>query len=801
MREIIHINNNWLYKPDFQKQYIDAFPSELEQFEQIRLPHTNLELPYGNFNEQDYQFISTYIHLLTVNKSWQGQHLMLNFEGVMLACEVFINGHSAGKHYGGYTPFKVDITPFILWDKQNYIVVKVDSTERADIPPFGHVVDFLTFGGIYREVQLEILPEIFVKDIFVKPYNTLKEHKSVKVDVDLAAFSQTTSFEEIELTAVLTDAGNQKIKIAEITSSANSSGITEMDLFKLDVENWSLEHPRLYSMQIIISRNKLILDTAAVRFGFRTAEFTKRGFFLNGKPLKIRGLNRHQSFPYQGYAMPERIQRRDAEILKSELGVNTVRESHYPQSRHFLDSCDELGILVFSEMPGWQHIGDKEWQANALQSVREMVLRDRNRPSVIIWGVRINESSDSSEFYKESNNIARDLDPTRQTGGVRNFAGSEFFEDVYTYNDFVHSGSNRGAVLPKKISKKSVPYLVTEHNGHMLPTKKVDPQERRVQQALRHVTVLNDVYAGSNHSGAIGWCMFDYNTHKDFGSGDAICHHGVMDMFRIPKYAAWAYRSQDSSRPFGKIASDLQFGDYNEGMFGEVWVFTNSEKVKVFKNDLFVGDFYPDITRFSHLPHPPVLIDDFLGDSIFENESFSKKDADIIKSYFLTVSKGKKASILLLLKLGIFMLKNKVKYRDGYDLYGKYMINWGSESTIYRFEGYSNNKKEWECVKSAAPATAITLEPDDIILHETETWDSTRCVVTLLTEHGQCAPYSFLPVTISINGSLELIGPSILSLQAGSTAFWVRTTGRTGSAEVTVSADGFGKQSVIITVE
>ena len=147
--------------------------------------------------------------------------------------------------------------------------------------------------------------------------------------------------------------------------------------------------------------------------------FRADGFYLNGKKTFLRGLNRHQSYPYIGYAAPESLQRQDARILKNELHCNAVRTSHYPQSQYFLDECDRLGLLVFTELPGWQHIGDGAWKDRACAMLQEMLLQNRNHPSIILWGVRINESVDDDEFYTRTNKIAHALDPSRATSGVR----------------------------------------------------------------------------------------------------------------------------------------------------------------------------------------------------------------------------------------------------------------------------------------------------------------------------------------------------------------------------------------------
>ena len=203
------------------------------------------------------------------------------------------------------------------------------------------------------------------------------------------------------------------------------------------------------------------MDEDSRTIGFREARFTEHGFELNGKVLKLRGLDRHQTFPFVGQAMPGRVQRRDAQILRNNFKCNIVRTSHYPQSRHFLDACDELGLLVLEEIPGWQHIGDEAWKDISVDNVRRMIRRDWNHPSIILWGVRINESRDDHDFYTRTNALAHQLDPTRPTGGIRNFEQSELLENVFTINDFG---------FPLRAPNHPL-YLNTEFIGHTYPTK------------------------------------------------------------------------------------------------------------------------------------------------------------------------------------------------------------------------------------------------------------------------------------------------------------------------------------------
>ncbi|MEQ1646839.1 MAG: glycoside hydrolase family 2 TIM barrel-domain containing protein, partial [Pyrinomonadaceae bacterium] len=337
-----------------------------------------------------------------------------------------------------------------------------------------------------------------------------------------------------------TDADDPEKLIVSSYSAFPSTrqSVYEILLDNLVVDLWNTDKPKLYKVEISIGppveNGGKATDHYETRIGFREAKFTPEGFYLNGKHVKLRGLNRHQTYPYVGQAMPERGQRKDAEIIKKELKCNVVRTSHYPQSPHFLDACDELGLLVFEEIPGWQHIGDKDWQKLAEEQVYAMIERDWNHPSIILWGVRVNESGDNKELYTKTNKIAHDLDDSRQTGGVRFRYNSERLEDVYTMNDFG---------WPLRPPNHPL-YLNTEFSGHMFPTKRFDLADRLREHTHRHARVHDALAADVKYAGGIGWCAFDYNTHEYFGSGDRICYHGVSDIFRIPKAAAGFYKSQ-----------------------------------------------------------------------------------------------------------------------------------------------------------------------------------------------------------------------------------------------------------------
>ena len=593
-RKVFSMNRNWLFGGKSVANW--TLPNfDDRNFEKITIPHTNKILPWHSFDEKSYQFVSIYRRHFNLPENLKGQRIFVDFAGVMTAAKVYLNGQFLGEYKGGYTPFSFELTDKINWKGGNVLAVEVDSTERADIPPFGGLMDYLTFGGIYREVNLRVVPETFIENVFAKPQNVLQENRSVNV----RCFFDGKINPKLKITAELMD--GEKITASKSKQIKESN--EDLTLENLGaIELWKLENPKLYRIRVRLFDDEKLIDEHETRIGFREAKFTPEGFYLNGEHLKLRGLNRHQTFPFVGQAMPERVQKRDAWILKNELKTNIVRTSHYPQSTHFLDACDELGLLVFEEIPGWQHIGDEDWKNLAVRNVKEMIRRDWNHPSIILWGVRINESPDDHDFYIRTNKIARELDDSRQTGGVRNKIESEFLEDVFTMNDFY---------FPLKEPNHPL-FLNTEFSGHMFPTKRTDNVERQTEHAIRHARVHNQIAGDKRYAGGLAWCAFDYNTHSNFGSGDHVCYHGVTDIFRIPKAAAGFYKSQ--CEPSEEIVLEPVFhwseGDRAEGGgLRNAMIASNCEKIKIYVSGKFQTEILPNKKDFGNLKFPPFFAD------------------------------------------------------------------------------------------------------------------------------------------------------------------------------------------------
>lgn len=762
----------------FAESWSEEFLSGAGEAEDVRLPHTVRELPLHYAGPEDYEMLCGYRRVLHIPAEYEGKRLFLQFDGAAHIASVFVNGRETVTHRCGYTAFRVEITGLVRYGADNLVAVRLDCTENPAIPPFGFVIDYLTYGGLYREVWLDVREQAYIEDIFV----TTPAAGRVRAVLTVSGGQQHVRLRVLDGGVCLAECGGDG---------------SEFDVSVPNAAQWSPEHPKLYTLEAMLDNG----DTQRVSFGFRTAEFRADGLYLNGERVFMRGLNRHQSYPYIGYAAPESLQREDARILKHELGCNAVRTSHYPQSRYFIDECDREGLLVFTELPGWQHIGGEEWKAQAVENVREMIMQYRNHPSIVLWGVRINESVDDDDLYRRTNAIAHELDPSRATSGVRYLEKSSLLEDVYSYNDFSHCGDNAGVKPKRKVTPDmNRALIVSEHNGHMFPTKSFDPWEKRQAQALRHARVLNDAAADGEHAGCFGWCMFDYPTHKDFGSGDRVCYHGVMDAFRNPKTAAALYASQSGETPVLEVGSPMDIGDYAAGNTGRVYVFTNADEVALYKNDRYVTSFRP--SGWSGLTHGPILADDTIGCLLNTQEGFTGAKEKLLHDCLVSAGKHGLANMPLGDKLEMLrcMAMYKLTFADGVKLYGKYVGNWGGEATRWRFDGIRDGRTVASCTRAPGKHLHIEARVSSTALTERASYDMAAVRIRLLDEYGNTASYAQLPVELETGGVIGIAGPHTVTAEGGMCGTYVRSLGRAGSGTLTLRVQGLESVKIEFTV-
>ncbi|HEY0999400.1 MAG TPA: glycoside hydrolase family 2 TIM barrel-domain containing protein, partial [Streptosporangiaceae bacterium] len=472
-----------------------------------------------------------------------GNRILVDFDGVMVNATVSVNDHVVATHQGGYLPFSAELTGKVT-GAGNLLSVVVDS-RCLPVPPVA-----------VRPAWTSSSPAVSTGTCGCGcsprcSWPTCSPGPPTYWGPSPASTSSAPSTKHSEGTLLvqLFD-GPRQIAAQTMAVTADSPGTTTAQPSLTGfgpVGLWSPDQSRLYTVQATLNFPGIGRHTLSRRIGFREASFRPDGFFLNGKRLQLFGLNRHQLYPYAGMAMGARAQRKDAEILKNELNCNMVRCSHYPQSPAFLDACDELGLLVWEEAPGWHNVSTMAaWHDAVVRDVRDMVIRDRSRPSVIIWGTRLNGCQDFPGLWAATRQAARELDSTRPSSGAMAFHEDRTWsEGVFAYNDYgTNDKTGNVAVKPPF---PGLPYLVSEAVGveavkpqHFAWT---DPPAWLAHQAAMHGQAQSQARSNPGYAGLLAWAGFDYGSLLGPGPYD-IKWAGVADGFRVPKPGAAIYQTQ-----------------------------------------------------------------------------------------------------------------------------------------------------------------------------------------------------------------------------------------------------------------
>lgn len=600
-REVLNFNTDWLFSDN---DYVNGSIADLDDsaFTEVSIPHANKILEKhtdSRFQRQidSYRFNSWYRRHFALPEEYTGKRIMLEFEGVATVADVYVNGEFVQRHRGAYTSFEVDITDYVKTDgSDNVVAVKVDSNKHSDIPPEGGSVDYCLFGGIVREVNMIITEPLYMDNVFVSTPELSAESGVVNAQTKVVNTTEETKNCTVE-TIVLDAEGNEVTRV----SSTESIAAGETFLFDQTTEAisnphlWNLDDPYLYTVKTNIMDDGEQMDELTTNFGFRWFEFTSgdedASFYLNGEKVEILGVNRHEQWPWIGRAVGDKLQAADADLIK-ETGFNAVRCSHYPQDPAFLTRCDEIGLIVFEEAPGWNFIGDEEWQEVYKTNVAEMIVRDRNHASIVTWGTRVNESNDNDELYTETNELAKTLDPTRPTHGVRGswwYEDSNLIEDIFTVN-------YQYPEIPRL-----TPFIISEHsedwyNGDGFPGA---TDEAAVNFAKSFAEPVDYYFGNDLCAGGFAWSMFDYNNEVNYTDTDNVFYSGVYSLFRLEKPAAYLYKSQKDPEtdPMVYIANY-----WTEDSPSTVTIMSNCDEVELFVNGTSVGKQTPNL--YMNLPHP-----------------------------------------------------------------------------------------------------------------------------------------------------------------------------------------------------
>lgn len=593
--------------PDTLKQEFNQL--SMGNWEKINLPHTPFVEPLVVLHQ--WQGICYYRKILNVSKKEIDKQLWLEFEGAMHLADVWVNGQHLIQHSGGYTPFVVDVTGMLHADRGNEILVRLDNRNNPLIPPGKplETLDFCYYGGLYRDVNLIVKHPVHITHpimanevagggIFVTYPYVSKQEAEIKVKTQVS--NKVGTQRHLTIRHTLYEWSKKKgrgKKVALVESPlVLAAGTTQHHTQQFTVNNpklWYPDSPAIYVLRTEVMDGRKVTDCEDTRIGIRRIEMTReKGFVINNKPLKLEGSNRHQEYPYVGNAISDQAQYRDMYQIRDN-GFNTVRLGHYPQDPSVLEACDELGLLVIEPIPGWQFFNKAQgFVDHTYKDIRDLIRRDRNHPSVIMWETTLNESWPPKSWKDQAVRIAHEEFPGDQCYTSGDTYGYDGFD--VCYNDW-REGYNR----PNTTSKPGFirEYYDYEFGGHYSTTRvtRGDGDYALMQNAWNAQWSHNRyrAYYPWTIGGAV-WSMYDYNR----GCCDNICYSGLADLFRLPKFGLLYFRTQmkeGTFTPAGPMTYEVFINSHwLEGSSDTLQVYGNVDEVKLQLNGRVIARQYPD---------------------------------------------------------------------------------------------------------------------------------------------------------------------------------------------------------------
>ena len=568
-----------------------------------------------------YDGVGWYRRTFRVPSQYKDKQIKISFEGVMNACEVYLNGQKISAHRGGYVGFVTDITTRINWDRDNLLAVRV-SAEYDPLTPPGKPqagMDFYYYSGIYRDVEMVISDPLHITHaleeeevagggIFVT-YPVVGKEKAV-THVKAHVRNEGKRKRKAQLRTQLIDKSG-KIVACQLTPFRLSAGEAihlEQNLEIVHPSLWHPYDPNLYTLQNEIVENGKVVDCHTESIGIRTIAYTRDGgFYINGESLYLRGANRHQAFAHIGDAAANSMQERDVIDLKRG-GCNAVRAAHYPQDPAFLAACDKYGLLVVECIPGWQYFKNDSTFISRLYEVgKQMIRRDRNHPSVILWETALNESRYPAEIARNLYAIAHIEYPGDQMYTAGDYFGHadrvDCFDVFYKQvSRFPKDGDVMSNYPEDQIAVK--PLFCREWGDGVGEKPRVSLMENEEEQLKQ----CRGRFLQLNGHGYFDWCMLDANprmgghflwSYNDYARGaeQETMFCGIVDINRYPKFSYYMMQSMRDKEisqpglydgPMVFIASQNTASRYVSSV-NEITVFSNCDEVRLFRNHHLIG--------------------------------------------------------------------------------------------------------------------------------------------------------------------------------------------------------------------
>jgi len=640
-RKVVNLNENWFYLEDNNPKVSEIQTSNL--WLPITLPHS-----WNSFDATDVvpgyrRDASWYKKNLEVKNLDTSKRYVLYFEGSNITTKVYVNEQFAGEHVGGYLGFDIEITKFLKPQGKNEILVRVDNAYNPEIIP-SQKADFFIFGGITRDVWLKTLSKEYIEKVHINTPSVTNQSATTEVSIQVNGEIVQLIGKKIKIT-LLNPKGEKVTSKTETIDKNNLNGSNLLISLKTVKKPflWSIENPQLYTIQVELLEGKASLDSQSERFGFRWFEFKDHGaFYLNGKRVLLRGTHRHEEHAGYGAAMPNKLHRKDMELIKG-MGANFVRLAHYPQDPEIYKACDELGILVWDEL-SWCRggIGNEKWKQNTTLLLKEMILQNKNHPSIILWSLgneiywlpdfeNGDDTEKINEYLTELNDLSHQLDPSRPTGIRKYYEGADI---VDVFSPSIWAGWYSGAYTNYekavgKAMKEYKSFLHLEYGGSSMVGRhtetpidgkgQVNPNEW--EEAVNQVDVKNIAKFGDwsenyivdlfdwhlrisetteNFVGNAQWAIKDFGTPlRPTNDIPYINQKGLVDRDGNPKDAFYVFKSYWSNDPFCYIESHTWTERSGpKDLARNISVYSNCEEVQFIHNGKKLEKKTKDINDF-----------------------------------------------------------------------------------------------------------------------------------------------------------------------------------------------------------
>jgi len=639
-RQVYNFNPGWrFYKGDVKNAEKNDFDDS--SWEVVAIPHTVELMPAEASGCRNYQGIAWYRKRFIIPADAKDKDITIHFEAIMGKQNIYLNGKLVKEHVGGYLPVTIELTNYgvQVGDTCN-LAVMADNSNDKNYPPGKpqYTLDFAYHGGMYRDAWMIIKNKVAITDaidaqktagggVFVH-YDQISE-KSAQVFIRTEVKNNGKQIKKLIVETSLFDATGIFIKKISSGLSLNP-GKSKTVSQQTSVANphlWSPDVPYLYQLNSRIKEGKKALDGGSLHIGIRKAEFRgKDGFYLNGKPYgQMIGANRHQDFAYVGNAVPNSQQWRDAKRLR-DAGFTIIRTAHYPQDPAFMDACDELGLFIIVATPGWQFWNkDPKFEQLVYDNTRNLIRRDRNHPSVLMWEPILNETGYPLEFSLASLKITKDEFPYPGAPVAAADMQSKGVADNY---DLVYGWPTDEGKVKQNIFTREFGENVDDWYAHNANNRASRSWGERPQlvQALSLANSYDAMFQTTGQFiGGAQWHPFDHQRgyHPDPYWG------GIFDAFRQPKYAYYLFKSQVDPSIKHSIADDgpMVFVANEMTPFSEanVVVFSNCDSVRltVYESKSLVKKV---LTEKEHMPYAPVIFENVYDFWEARDLSYKKKN-------------------------------------------------------------------------------------------------------------------------------------------------------------------------------